>query len=281
MSATAPASSDPTPLPGRGAILPAMATLFRLAVERQVRSRRILVVALLFAIPAALALLGRWYRPEAFDPAEAERVLIFEFLPHALVPLAALLFASGMIQDEVEEQTLTYLLIRPLPKWSIYLGKLLATALVTAALVALSTMAAYAAIRWGDPELTGAVLRSRAPRTAGLLSLAVLTYCALFGCLGLFVKRALAVGVAYIAVLEGVVANWDFVARRATVMYYVRVLCGRWLGLEPSEWSINLAEAPDATTCVLTLTLASLATAAVAAFAFTVREFRVKTPEGN
>lgn len=277
------AASGPTPipLPGRGIMLPAIATLFRLSIERQVRSRRILVVALLFAIPAGLAILGRTYQPERFDPADAERILIFEFLPHALLPLAALLFASGMIQDEVEEQTLTYLLIRPLPKWSIYLGKLLATAMVTAALVALATAAAYVAIRWDDPELTGAVLRSQAPRTAGLLSLAVLTYCAVFGCLGLFVKRALAVGVAYIVVLEGLVANWDFVARRATVMYYVRVLCGRWLGLEPAEWSIDLAEAPDAPTCVLTLAGATLVAAAVAAFAFTVREFRLKTPEGN
>ena len=30
--------------------------------------------------------------------------------------VAALLFASGMVQDDVEEQTLTYLLIRPVPE---------------------------------------------------------------------------------------------------------------------------------------------------------------------
>ncbi len=45
-------------------------------------------------------------------------------IPQALVPITALVFASGMISDEVEEQTLTYLLIRPVPKSVIYLVKL-------------------------------------------------------------------------------------------------------------------------------------------------------------
>ena len=53
-----------------------------------------------------------------------ESVLVFGLIPQALVPLTALLFASGMVQDDVEEQTLTYLLIRPIPRWPIYLAKL-------------------------------------------------------------------------------------------------------------------------------------------------------------
>ena len=53
--------------------------------------------------------------------------MLFMLMPHTLVPLTALLYATGMIHDEIEEQTLTYLLVRPLPKWGIYLTKLLAT----------------------------------------------------------------------------------------------------------------------------------------------------------
>ncbi len=62
------------------------------------------------------------------------------------MPLAALLYATGIIQDEVEEQTLTYLLLRPLPRWALYLVKLLATLLVTAALTAVFTAATFAVI---------------------------------------------------------------------------------------------------------------------------------------
>ena len=55
------------------------------------------------------------YNPQ-YDPEDAELALIFGLIPQAILPLTALVFASGMIQDEVEEQTLTYLLIRPLPR---------------------------------------------------------------------------------------------------------------------------------------------------------------------
>ena len=62
------------------------------------------------------------------------------------MPLAALLYAAGIIQDEVEEQTLTYLLLRPLPRWALYLVKLLATLLVTSVLTAVFTAATFAVI---------------------------------------------------------------------------------------------------------------------------------------
>ena len=58
--------------------------------------------------------------------------MIFGLIFQALLPVSALLFASGMVQDDIEEQTLTYFLIRPIPRWVIYLAKLLGTFVVTA-----------------------------------------------------------------------------------------------------------------------------------------------------
>ena len=95
-------------------------------------------------------------------------------------------------------------------------------------------------------------------------------------------RRSLFVGVAYIFLFEGLLASLDTVARRMTMMYYFRVLALRWL--EPAdgkEWSIDLATAPDAQTCVLTLLGVGLVLAVAAAFFFAGREFRMKTPEGR
>ncbi len=86
------------------------------------------------------------------------------------------------------------------------------------------------------------------------MTLAQAGYCGLFGLLGLLMRRSLLVGVAYIVLFEGLLASLDTVARRLTIMYYFRVLVLRWL--EPangSEWSIDLATAPEAQKCVLTL----------------------------
>src|SRR5919197_1051607 len=83
-------------------------------------------------------------------PADAlEFALVFNLLPHGLAPLTALLYAAGMIQDEVEEQTLTYLLIRSLPRWALYVTKYLATLCVTTVLVAVATTVLYACVYWG------------------------------------------------------------------------------------------------------------------------------------
>src|SRR5438552_15737802 len=100
--------------------LSALATLFLLTLRQQVRGRRLLVLGFLYLLPLGLVILIR--SVESHVPAsEAEIVVLFTLIPHTLVPLTALLYATGMIHDEIEDQTLTYLLVRPLPKWGIYL----------------------------------------------------------------------------------------------------------------------------------------------------------------
>jgi ABC-2 type transport system permease protein len=265
---------------GPGLNWPALGALFRLTLRQHLRGRRLLVLACLLALPCLVAVLSRL--PERPAPAQVmELALVFTLLPHALVPLTALLYASGMIQDEVEDQTLTYLLIRPLPRWALYVTKLAATVLVTALLAAVFTTAAYVAIFWGRPEFWGEVFPTRALQAALLMALAQVGYCSLFGCLSLFVRRSLVVGIAYIILFEGLLANIDFAVRRLTVMYYFRTLSVRWLDLDFKGWRLDLSTAPGAWGCVAALLLASLAATALAALAFTRREFRVKTPEGS
>jgi ABC-2 type transport system permease protein len=275
----AAATPWPMPLVRRG-VVSSIVTLFDISIGRLCRTRRLLVVALLFALPVAFAILARVYN-EDFRADEIEAALIFLFIPNALVPLTALLYTSGMIQDEVEEQTLTYLLVRPLPRWSIYVAKLLAAIVVTSVLVGLFAVATYVAIFWGSDEFWTEILRVRAWKAIALLNLALLVYCTLFGCLSLWVRRALVVGVTYIVIFEGVIANIPFMVRQATVMFYFRVLCARWLNLDEGDWSIDLSAAPDAQTCVITLLATSLVATVLAAVTFTVREYRLKTPEGS
>ena len=126
--------------------LGALATLFVLTLRQHVRGRRLLVLSLLFALPSVLAAVVNL--ASRFPPAaeSLQFAFVFNLIPHALAPLAALLYATGIIQDEVEEQTLTYLLLRPLPRWALYLIKLLATLLMISVLTAVFTAATFAVI---------------------------------------------------------------------------------------------------------------------------------------
>jgi ABC-2 type transport system permease protein len=281
-----PALAEP-PVPSvdvrlrRGFELTAIAALAVLTLRQHLRGKRLLILSLLFLLPSALAIVARLTRHPP-PPEELEFVFVFNLIPHALATLTALLYAAGIIQDEVEEQTLTYLLLRPLPRWALYLTKLAVTVLVTAVLTGVFTTLAYVVIYWNTPELWGDVLPGRALKTAALLALAQLGYCSLFGALSLLTRRSLLVGLAYIVAFEGLLANIDFVVRKLTVMYYFRVLSVRWLDPRNSEdWSLEMDTAPTAGGCVLTLLLASATFALLGALLTMRREFRMKTPEGS
>lgn len=276
------ASPEPPVRLDRGFNVSAWLTLFRVSVRQFVRGRRLLALAALFALPTALAALAHYFDPKYDEEVpETEEVIVFYMIPQALVPLTALILASGIVRDEAEGQTLTYLLIRPLPRPSIYAAKLLAAWCVAAGLAAVFTTAAVAAVHWGAGDFWGAVVPARALKVSALGALSLLVYVALFGGLSLVVRWVLPFGVAYIVMFEGVFANVDFIVRRLTVLWYVRILAERWLGLHVESWAINLDEAPGGAEALATLAGAAFVLAASAAWLFGRREIHVKTPDGS
>lgn len=264
--------------------LSAAAALFVLTVRQYTHGRRLLVLALLYALPVGLAVLLRSLaRPAPTDALEL--ALVLNLLPHGLAPLTALLYAAGVVRDEVEEQTLTYLLMRSVPRWAIYAVRLAAAMCITVLVVAVATAALYAAIFWGTPELWGDVLPYRAARAAAAMAVGQVGYCALFGFLGLFARRSLIVGLGYIAAVEGFLGNIDFMLRKVTVVYYVRTLFLRWVAADEAtaarwqeEWGVDLALLPSAAECVWTVVGAATAVMLLTALWFARSEFRVKTP---
>ena len=269
--------------PPAGLNLAGIWALFERTVAEQVRSWRLLASLGLFALPVAFAGVLRYFDSPAqpYLPGEAEYALILTLIPVGLLPLTSLLFCAGLVQDEVEGQTLTYLLTRPLPKWSIYAAKLLATYAVTAVIAALGVGATYAVVAWGQPDYWAIGGWGRLLRVEGIFALATLAYCGIFGLLGLMTRRSLVLGVVYILVLEGLVANIDFVIRKVTVRYYVRVLTERAVErLQAAGEMMDLTNAPETRGCILTLAGIAAVGIGIGSTIFATREFRLKTPEG-
>jgi ABC-2 type transport system permease protein len=265
--------------------------LFVLTLRQHMHGKRWLIMALLFLLPAALAILVRSTSRDA-PPLELEFWIVFMLLPQAVLPLVALIYASGIIQDEQEEQTITYLLIRPIPKWALYSTKLFATLITTVVLTAVFTALTYAVIYFGTD--TGENVPLRAVKAIAIHSLAIVAYCCVFGLLSLLTKRVLIAGILYIIAVEGVFANFPFGIRYATIIYYTRLIAYRILDFQvPSRggdiaaryWQLNvrndptLSEHPTIRTCLLVLLAASLACTIAAAVICSRREFHVKTPE--
>jgi ABC-2 type transport system permease protein len=268
--------------------------LYTLTLRQHRHGKRWIVMALLMLLPSGLALLVRNTAHDA-PSMVLEFIFAFMFIPQALLPLAALIYASGIIHDELEEQTITYLLIRPIPKWAMYLVKLAAAATVAVFLAVIFTALTYAAIYFGaDPHGHNILLRCLA--ACCIHSLAVVAYCCLFGLISLFTARILIVGIIYIAVFEGLFANLAFGIRLLTVIYYTRIIAYRTMPfLVPTPygtqdfaaqtWQLDvqndpkLLEHPQVITCLIILVTASVVCALLGAFLCSRREFHVKTPE--
>lgn len=270
-------------------------TLYTLTLRQFMRGKRWLVVGLLFLLPAGVALLVR-LTDKTVPPVAPEFMLVQMFIPMALLPFVALLYASGMVQDEQEEQTITYLLVRPIPKWALYIVKLLATLTTTVCLVAVFTTLTFVAIYF-RADVAGANIPLRCLKTIAIHSLAVIAYCSVFGLISMVTSRALVVGIVYTAVVEGLLANLPFSIRLVTVIYYARVIAyrtmsfvvpisgGRESNFAADAWQFDVAsdptllEHPSISTCITVLLTASAACTLLGAWLCSRREFHVKTPE--
>jgi ABC-2 type transport system permease protein len=280
----------------RTSLLRSCWTLYLLTLRQHLHGKRWMVVALLFLLPAGLAILMRItagvHAPSVFR----EFLLCWILIPQALLPLVALLYASGIIQDEQEEQTITYLLIRPIPKWLLYWVKMVATWSTTVFMVVVLVVLTFAAVHLRS-ETDVATAALRCAKAAAILSLAAITYCSVFGLMSLLTRRTLIVGILYAVIIEGLLATFPLSLRWGTIIYHTRMIAyrtmdfvvtwprGREDDVAAAAWMLNietdptLSEHPQLSTNILVLVGASVVSTALAAWLCSRREFHVKTPE--
>src|SRR5262245_12366176 len=176
-------------LPAKSSLAASLLTLYTLTLRQHVHGKRWMIMAALFLLPIGLAILIR--STATHVPSTAlEFVIVFMFIPQAILPLVALIYASGIIQDEQEEQTITYLLIRPIPKWALYTVKLLATWTTAVALVAVFTVLTFGVIYVGA-DAHGENVPLRCLKAAAIGGLAVVAYSSIFGLIDLVTKRGM------------------------------------------------------------------------------------------
>lgn len=192
-----------------------MRAVYAVIVRMQVTRGRAAGLGALVAVGLLVAIAVR--STDGADVRDAY-ALVDSFGLGLLVPVGALVFASAALGDPVEDRTLVYLWLRPLARWRLAVGAFLAT-LTLVAPFAVAPSVAVSIVAGGDRRLALA--------TAAAAGLAVLAYGALFLCLGLVVRRALAWGLAYVLIWEGFVARSGTGAARLSVLGYARSVLAR------------------------------------------------------
>lgn len=140
-----------------------------------------------------------------------------------VVPVVSLVFAAAALGDAREDGTLVYLWLRPMHRWPVVLGAW--TAALTVSLpVTLVPLVGAAALTRGGGSLVGG--------TAVATVVGVVAYTALFLLLGLFVKNAIAWGLGYVLVWEGIIASFGTSAARLAVRGYTRSILTSVTGVD-------------------------------------------------
>lgn len=184
---------------------------------------------LLFGLLALLPTVVMWFASANRTGARVadtfhEAPIVIVFL--IVLPVVSLVLGSASLGDERRDATLSFLLLRPLPRTVVAAAKLTAAWLATTGLV--GTSAALAAvvvgIRGGDwgyvvPVLVGVAVAS-------------LAYCAAFMVLGYFSSRAVLIGLVYVFIWENGITAAS--AALANVSLW-RVGLSAYVGLAPGS----------------------------------------------
>ncbi|HEU0036325.1 MAG TPA: ABC transporter permease [Kofleriaceae bacterium] len=185
-------------------------TIAAVTLRRLVRGRALWVSVAIAVLPVGFAYLlharGRSEHGVLVD------VLAFEQLVLAVLPA---LFIASSIGEEIEDRTTTYLWSRPIPRWSIVAGKLVALAPIICALSLASWSAAVLAGVGTLPEL-----RSDVALALGAIALSMIA-----ATLGVLVPRyAMAVTICYMLFLDLPLGAMPASIRNLSVTYHVRVI---------------------------------------------------------
>jgi len=177
--------------------------IMTLTLRQILGQRRTLFILLLAAVPVLVAVVFRIASPADEDPREfAADGLMASFIVHLVLPLTALIFGTAALGQEIEDGTAVYLLSKPMPRWKIIAGKLLASWAATAAVVAASI------VLTGLVVLTGETQHFIIPAFAVAVVLGALAYSALFLCLSILFARALIIGLVYVFVWEAIFSQF-------------------------------------------------------------------------
>jgi ABC-2 type transport system permease protein len=149
-----------------------------------------------------------------------------------LIPVAVLVLGAGTLGDLLDDGSLVYLWLRPVPTWVHVVAAWLATITVALPLVLVPVVIGAMVID-ADPTLLVATIVS------GLIAIA--TYAALFVTAGIRFRRALPWGLVYILIWEGFVASAGETATRLAVRSYVRSILSTITDVELRLGDFSLA----------------------------------------
>ena len=167
-----------------------------------------------------------------------------------VLPVVSLVFAGAAIGDLREDKTLVYLWLRPMDRWPIVVGAALAAGTLAAPITIIPITAAAILTGAGNGIVAGTLLAT----VVGLIA-----YVAVFTLFGVWLKRFIVWGLAYILIWEGFIAQAGAGVARVALRKYTRSILVDRTGadLDLADFSLAMAIIVPILVAVAALAVAS------------------------
>ena len=211
-------------------------------------------------------------RVTSFDILLFQQLMVYLFLQIVLV-FVTLVSATALIREEIDDQTLPYLLTRPVPKPAIVLSKYVGYFVAALVFLLPPVVAAYAVTQayagtglGADHAVHGGYLAAAA--------LGALAYGALFYALSVALRKPLMVGLLIGFLWESIAGLLPGSVPELSVLYYLKAVLGGTIAVGPYTGFSPDISAPLA---ALILVLFALVMLVLAVVLFQGMEFRQKS----
>lgn len=199
--------------------------LFRAHLAASLRSKRLVVCALLCLAPVGFALFLTQVVPS--NESVPIHIVSWMLVAQVVCPILALVFGSAVVSEEVSDRTITYLFSRPIHRSAVLFGRWSASLVLIAALLTVTVCGVVLPLNYAFPEAhgSGPPLESVAA-LIGTLVLGAAVYSAGFAAVGTVFKHPMILGIGYVFAYEGILVNFPLPGnlQRTTVQLYLRSL---------------------------------------------------------
>jgi ABC-type transport system involved in multi-copper enzyme maturation permease subunit len=203
-----------------------LAASFVHAMTMTLRRKRVLLAAALVLGPVLIPLALAFLSTAAFAE-EGNRVfvrLVEHLYLDAIAPLLALFFGCMLIGEDVESQTIPYLLTRPLPRSTIVVGRFFAYLIIAGCIMLVGIAMTFAACTaLGNLSFMTSTVTTLVHYEA-LAFLALLSYGAFALCLGALTRHPVIIGILFIFGWQKLVAYIPGLVDFLTIQKYIDAL---------------------------------------------------------
>ena len=175
-----------------------MVTIFELSLRQLAGRWRLLIILFLTSLPIIITVIIRSVGADIRE--EFATVMLGGMFVAAIMPIVTMTMATAAFGNELEDKTLSYLVLKPVRRSFIALPKLLASIVVAGPLLAASGVVVAVVALDGGIQMALAV--------GVAIFVGVMAYAAVFTWAGLVSSHALGFALVYVFLWEGIISSY-------------------------------------------------------------------------